>query len=137
MPPNRRPASAATLTVSSFPEARCGTWADIELARHNIEMVFYIWQPGGLVDQVDRLVGHEATGDIAIRKLRGGDDRLDRGDGLRQRLQTVLHVRADHARAVSRGSTRISVASNSISQSSKCSGRTSPACMWTRIGLPS
>lgn len=25
---------------------------DIELARHNIEMVFYIWQPGGLVDQV-------------------------------------------------------------------------------------
>ena len=25
---------------------------DIELARHNIEMVFYIWQPGGTVDQV-------------------------------------------------------------------------------------
>ena len=25
---------------------------DIELARSNIEMVFYIWQPGGLVDQV-------------------------------------------------------------------------------------
>jgi cardiolipin synthase len=25
---------------------------DIELARHNIEMVFYIWQPGGQVDQV-------------------------------------------------------------------------------------
>lgn len=25
---------------------------DIELACHNIEMVFYIWQPGGLVDQV-------------------------------------------------------------------------------------
>lgn len=25
---------------------------DIELARSNIEMVFYIWQPGGLADQV-------------------------------------------------------------------------------------
>ncbi|NIG62422.1 MAG: cardiolipin synthase [Serratia symbiotica] len=25
---------------------------DIGLARHNIDMVFYIWQPGGLVDQV-------------------------------------------------------------------------------------
>lgn len=25
---------------------------DIQLARHNIEMVFYIWQPGGMADQV-------------------------------------------------------------------------------------
>ncbi|MBK4713922.1 MULTISPECIES: cardiolipin synthase [Tenebrionibacter/Tenebrionicola group] len=25
---------------------------DIQLARHNIEMVFYIWQPGGIADQV-------------------------------------------------------------------------------------
>ncbi|WP_092878383.1 cardiolipin synthase [Izhakiella capsodis] len=25
---------------------------DIQLARHNIEMVFYIWQPGGLADEV-------------------------------------------------------------------------------------
>lgn len=24
---------------------------DIQLARHNIEMVFYIWQPGGMADQ--------------------------------------------------------------------------------------
>lgn len=25
---------------------------DIQLARHNIEMVFYIWQPGGMADSV-------------------------------------------------------------------------------------
>lgn len=25
---------------------------DIQLARHNIEMVFYIWQPGGMADKV-------------------------------------------------------------------------------------
>ena len=25
---------------------------DIQLARHNIEMVFYSWQPGGMADQV-------------------------------------------------------------------------------------
>lgn len=25
---------------------------DIQLARHNIEMVFYIWQPGGMADPV-------------------------------------------------------------------------------------
>ena len=25
---------------------------DIQLARHNIEMVFYIWHPGGLADEV-------------------------------------------------------------------------------------
>ena len=25
---------------------------DIQLSRHNIEMVFYIWQPGGMADQV-------------------------------------------------------------------------------------
>lgn len=25
---------------------------DIQLARHNIEMVFYIWQPGGMADRV-------------------------------------------------------------------------------------
>lgn len=24
---------------------------DIQLARHNIEMVFYIWQPGGMADR--------------------------------------------------------------------------------------
>ncbi|RJT71088.1 cardiolipin synthase A, partial [Escherichia coli] len=25
---------------------------EIQLARHNIEMVFYFWQPGGMADQV-------------------------------------------------------------------------------------
>ena len=30
---------------------------------------------GGLVDQVDRLVGEEAVGDVALRERRGGDDR--------------------------------------------------------------
>ena len=30
---------------------------------------------GGLVDQVDRLVGQEAVGDVAVRERRGGDER--------------------------------------------------------------
>ena len=30
---------------------------------------------GGLVDQVDRLVGEEAVGDVAVREHRGGDQR--------------------------------------------------------------
>jgi hypothetical protein len=31
---------------------------------------------GGLVDQVDRLVGQEAVGDVAVRQLGGGDQRV-------------------------------------------------------------
>lgn len=34
---------------------------DIQLARHNIEMVFYIWQPGGMADQVAESLIRGAT----------------------------------------------------------------------------
>ncbi len=34
---------------------------DIQLARHNIEMVFYIWQPGGMADQAAESLMAAAT----------------------------------------------------------------------------
>jgi cardiolipin synthase len=40
---------------------------DIQLARHNIEMVFYIWQPGGMADQVaESLMAAPAAACIAV-----------------------------------------------------------------------
>ena len=52
---------------------------------------------GGLVDQVDRLVGQEAVGDVAVRERRGGDQRgvLDR--------DVVVHL---VARGAGRGGSR-------------------------------
>ncbi|WP_224653110.1 cardiolipin synthase [Pectobacterium versatile] len=38
--------------MTTFDDTIKALLRDIELARSNIEMVFYIWQPGGLVDQV-------------------------------------------------------------------------------------
>ncbi len=46
----------------------------VDLGRHAVDLDA---QPGGrLVDQVDRLVGQEAVGDVAVRERRGGDDRV-------------------------------------------------------------
>src|SRR4051794_64416 len=45
----------------------------VDLDRHRVDLDA---QPrGGLVDQVDRLVGKEAVGDVALREHRRGDDR--------------------------------------------------------------
>ena len=45
----------------------------VDLGRHRVDLDL---QPrGGLVDQVDRLVGQEAVGDVALGERRGGDDR--------------------------------------------------------------
>ena len=45
----------------------------VDLGRHRVDLDL---QPRGrLVDQVDRLVGQEAVGDVALREGRGGDDR--------------------------------------------------------------
>ena len=45
----------------------------VDLGRHRVDLDA---QPrGGLVDQVDRLVGQEAVGDVAVRERRGGDQR--------------------------------------------------------------
>jgi hypothetical protein len=45
----------------------------VDLGRHRVDLDT---QPrGGLVDQVDRLVGEKAVGDVALRQRRGGDDR--------------------------------------------------------------
>ncbi|SEA01995.1 cardiolipin synthase [Lonsdalea quercina] len=38
--------------ITSFPDTIKALVRDIELARNNVEMVFYIWQQGGLVDEV-------------------------------------------------------------------------------------
>jgi cardiolipin synthase len=48
---------------------------DIQLARHNIEMVFYIWQPGGMADQVAESLmaaapGHPLPPDAGLRRQR-------------------------------------------------------------------
>ncbi len=42
---------------------------DIQLARHNIEMVFYIWQPGGMADQVAESLMAAARRDIHCRLM--------------------------------------------------------------------
>ena len=45
----------------------------VDLGRHRVDLDA---QPrSGLVDQVDRLVGQEAVGDVAVRERRRGDDR--------------------------------------------------------------
>ena len=45
----------------------------VDLGRQRVDLDA---QPrGGLVDQVDRLVGQEAVGDVAVRELGGGDQR--------------------------------------------------------------
>ena len=45
----------------------------VDLGRHRVDLDA---QPGGrLVDQVDRLVGQEAVGDVAVRERRRGDER--------------------------------------------------------------
>ncbi len=45
----------------------------VDLGRHRVDLDL---QPRGrLVDQVDRLVGEEAVGDVALRERRRGDDR--------------------------------------------------------------
>ena len=60
-----------------------GGQLDLELHRAALELVDLLGhrvdldpQPrGGLVDEVDRLVGQEAVGDVAVAELRGGDRR--------------------------------------------------------------
>ena len=46
---------------------------DVDLERHGVDLDA---QPGrGFVDEVDRLVGKLASGDVAVREHRGGDER--------------------------------------------------------------
>ena len=45
----------------------------VDLDRRGLDL--HLQPRGGLVDQVDRLVGEEAVGDVALRECRGGDDR--------------------------------------------------------------
>ena len=45
----------------------------VDLDRRGLDL--HLQPRGGLVDQVDRLVGQEAVGDVALRQRRGGDDR--------------------------------------------------------------
>ena len=52
----------------------------------------------GLVDQVDGLVGQEAAGDVAVGKLRRGDDRLVGDRHLVMRLQGIAQATENHDR---------------------------------------
>ena len=45
----------------------------VDLGRDRLDL--HLQPRGGLVDQVDRLVGEEAVGDVALGEGRGGDDR--------------------------------------------------------------
>ena len=45
----------------------------VELDRHRVDL--HPQPARGLVDEVDRLVGQEALGDVAVRQRRGGDER--------------------------------------------------------------
>ena len=45
----------------------------VELDRHRVDL--HPQPAGGLVDEVDRLVGQEALGDVAVRQRRRGDER--------------------------------------------------------------
>src|SRR5919108_399015 len=55
---------------------------------------------GGLVDQVDRLVGQEAVGDVAMRERRGGDQRGVRDRDLVVRLVALLQAAQDRDRGL-------------------------------------
>jgi hypothetical protein len=46
---------------------------DVDLRGHGVQLDRQA--AGGLIDQVDRLIGQETVGDVARRQLRGGDER--------------------------------------------------------------
>ncbi len=53
--------------MTSYDDSLKAIINDIENARHNIEMVFYIWQPGGLVDQVTDALMRAANRGVTCR----------------------------------------------------------------------
>ncbi len=57
---------------------------------------------GGLVDQVDRLVGQEAVGDVAVRKGRGGDQRRVLDPDAVVHLVALLQAAQDRDRVLDR-----------------------------------
>ncbi|MGL9735111.1 MAG: cardiolipin synthase [Symbiopectobacterium sp.] len=55
--------------LTIFEDTIKGLVRDIDLARSDIEMVFYIWQPGGLVDQVTAALKKAAQRGVTCRIL--------------------------------------------------------------------
>ncbi|MBG6247945.1 MULTISPECIES: cardiolipin synthase [Symbiopectobacterium] len=55
--------------LTTFEDTIKGLVRDIDLARSDIEMVFYIWQPGGLVEQVTAALKKAAKRGVTCRIL--------------------------------------------------------------------
>ncbi|MCW2473790.1 MULTISPECIES: cardiolipin synthase [unclassified Symbiopectobacterium] len=55
--------------LTTFEDTIKGLVRDIDLARSDIEMVFYIWQPGGLVEQVTAALKKAAQRGVTCRIL--------------------------------------------------------------------
>ncbi|WP_440864130.1 cardiolipin synthase [Symbiopectobacterium purcellii] len=55
--------------LTTFEDTIKGLVSDIELARSDIEMVFYIWQPGGLVEEVTAALKKAAQRGVTCRIL--------------------------------------------------------------------
>ncbi len=55
--------------LTTFEDTIKGLVRDIDLARSDIEMVFYIWQPGGLVEQVTAALKKAAQRGVSCRIL--------------------------------------------------------------------
>ncbi|WP_291968952.1 cardiolipin synthase [Candidatus Symbiopectobacterium sp.] len=55
--------------LTTFEDTIKGLVRDIDLARSDIEMVFYIWQPGGLVEQVTTALKKAAQRGVTCRIL--------------------------------------------------------------------
>ena len=61
---------------------------------------------GGLVDQVDRLVGQEAVGDVAVRERGGGDQRAVLDRDFVVHLVALLEPAQDRDRVLRRSARR-------------------------------
>ena len=111
----RSPSSAVSLTSRSR-EADVGLLAqrlllDLELDDAPIEFVellglgidLHALARSRLVDQVDRLVGQEPVGDVAVRQRRGGDDRGVGDMDAVVNLVLLLQAAQDRDRVLDRG----------------------------------
>ena len=92
----------------SFFSACCSIWSCSQLALHGVDLGrhavdLHLDLRRRLVDEVDRLVGQEAVGDVAIRERRRGDERgvLD-ADAVVD-LVALLQPAQDRDRVLDRG----------------------------------
>ncbi len=98
--PWRRRRSPCAATSSSISQLHHAPVDLVDLGRHGVDLDADL--RGGLVDQVDRLVGQEAVGDVAVRERRGGDQRAVLDAHAVVHLVALLEAAQDRDRVLAR-----------------------------------